>query len=188
MQRYLFPKAPFEKADVQSFVAALEAELQEGETAGEDVDRLRFEQQESIDVYASTLSGEDATEFLLMCAAERLLLQKNPPTQHPARGKDRSADRVRGWMSFDLRSFNPGRALKNLDLHSLNPTRALKNLDLRSLNPTRALKNLDLHSLNPTRALKNVDLSAINPAVVGISIGVLLALLILFRIYLLFSS
>jgi hypothetical protein len=160
MGGYRFPKAPFEKPDIQSFVGALEAKLQEAEAAGEDVDRLRGEQQESIDEYAATLNEEDATEFLLMCAAERLFLQKEAPTAHPARRNNRSANQISAWLKLDFRSLNPIRALRNLDPRSLDPTRALKKLGPRSR----------------------------NPAVIGISIGVVLLIAVLVRVYVLFFA
>lgn len=146
MERYRFPKAPFEKAEIQSFVAALEAELHDAEAADGDVDGLRMVQQESIDGYAAALSEEDATEFLLMCAAERLFLQKDSPAEQQARGKDALANQAGGWM------------------------------------------NLSLRLLDLTRALRNLDVRLTSPAVVGISIGVILLIVVLMRAYVLFFS
>ena len=146
MERSLFPKAPFQKADVEKFVLRLHAEVKAAETAGEDVDRLKLEQQESIDGYAATLSEDEATELLLMCAAERLFLQQDPPAELPIRAKNDSANHTRAWMK------------------------------------------LDLGALNPARVLPKFDILSLNPAVIGISIGIVLVVFVIVRVYLLFSS
>jgi hypothetical protein len=122
MERYLFPKAPFEKAQIHSFVTALEAELQEAEAAGGNVESLRTAQQESIDSYAATLSDGDATEFLLMCAAERLFLQTDPFANEPRRTERTSANQA-SWVSMmlGLKALNPGRALTKVDVGTVLP-------------------------------------------------------------------
>ncbi|MGW8266477.1 MAG: hypothetical protein ACWGSQ_08920 [Longimicrobiales bacterium] len=81
MERYVFPKAPFHKAEVHEFISALQAELKDAEVSGENVDRLRREQETRINEYAASLSPAEATEFLLMCSVERLFLQTDEPSE-----------------------------------------------------------------------------------------------------------
>jgi len=135
MERYAFPKAPFYKADVHEFISALQAELNDAEVSGEDVHRLRREQESKINEYAASLSQEEATEFLLMCSVERLFLQTNQPSEPPVDAIDAPPNRVIDSIKLLIKLMN--------------------------------------HPMAPT--------------VIGISIGVVLVVLIVIRIYGLFS-
>jgi hypothetical protein len=115
MERYPFPKAPFQKRDVEKFIEALDAELENARVSGENVDRLSSEQQHWIDEYAATLSEEDATEFLLMCAAERLFLQKDSPAGAPIHSAEESDKK--SWTLPTPGSWT----LPSLNLRDLNP-------------------------------------------------------------------